>query len=111
MREVERLFAALLQQDADMQAAGVEINAVAKNKQQQQGNDHRDKPATRVAQDLTRLFHAQRAHAPQFHHWLCSLSQASIRRMKASSIVGSSFASHAAWRFKSSGVPLAISLP
>ncbi len=60
--KVERLFAALLQQDADPQLAGVEVNAVAKDEQQQQGDHHRNQPTARVANDLPRLFDAQGAH-------------------------------------------------
>lgn len=96
MSKIKRLFTALFQQHADMQAAGIEVNTVAEDKQQQQWNGDRDKPAARVAQDLARLFDAQGAHAPQVHHWLCSLSHASIKRINACSIVGSSSSPRAA---------------
>ena len=64
MDKIQRLFALLLQQHAHPQLAGVEVNPVAKDKQQQQGDDHRNQPAAGVADNLPRLFHAQGAYAP-----------------------------------------------
>ena len=64
MDKIQRLFALLFQQHAHPQLAGVEVNPVAKDKQQQQGDDHRNQPAAGVADNLPRLFHAQGAHAP-----------------------------------------------
>ncbi|VFS64489.1 Uncharacterised protein [Raoultella planticola] len=49
----------LLQQYADFELAGVEIDPVAEDKQQQQRNDHRNQPAAGVTDDLPRLFDAQ----------------------------------------------------
>ena len=60
--EVQRLFALLLQQNPDPQLAGVEVNPVAENKQQQQGDHHRNQPAAGVTHNLPRLFDAQGAH-------------------------------------------------
>ena len=60
--EVQRLLALLLQQNPDPQLAGVQVNAVAKDKQQQQGDHHRNQPAAGIAHDLPRLFNAQGAH-------------------------------------------------
>ncbi len=66
--EIQRLFALLFQQNPDAQLAGIQVNPVAKDKQQQQGDHHRNQPATRVTDDLACLFDAQRAHPAQRHH-------------------------------------------
>ena len=63
MGKVQRLFALLLKQDPHPQLAGVKVNAVAKNKQQQQWDHHGDQPATGIADNLPRLFDAQRPYA------------------------------------------------
>ena len=63
MGEIQRRFATLFQQNPNPQLAGVEVNAVAKYKQQQQWDHHCNQPATRIANDLPCLFDAQRPHA------------------------------------------------
>ncbi len=64
MDEIQRLFALLLKQYADPQPAGVEVNAVAEDKQQQQGDHHRDQPTAGIAHNLPGLFDAQGADPP-----------------------------------------------
>lgn len=64
MHEVQRLFALLLQQNPHPQLTGVEINAVAEDKQQQQRDHHRNQPAAGIADDLPGLFDAQGADPP-----------------------------------------------
>ena len=54
----------LAEQYADPQPAGVEVNAVAEDKQPQQGDHHRDQPTAGIAHNLPGLFDAQGADPP-----------------------------------------------
>ena len=63
MGKIQRLFALLFEQNPDPQLAGVEVYPVAEDKQQQQRDHHRNQPTAGVANDLARLFHAQRTYA------------------------------------------------
>ncbi|MNT22674.1 hypothetical protein D3C72_1580670 [compost metagenome] len=62
--QIACLFALLFYQDPQPQLAGIQVDAVAKNKQQHQRNDEGDQPAGRIAHNLPRLFQAQRAQPP-----------------------------------------------
>ena len=62
MDEIQCLFALLFQQYADPQFTGVEVNAVAEDKQQEQGDHHRNQPTAGIADNLPGLFDAQCAN-------------------------------------------------
>ena len=63
MGKIQRLFTLLFEQNPYPQLAGVEVDPIAEDKQQQQRDHHSNQPTAGIADDLARLFHAQRADA------------------------------------------------
>ena len=61
--QIARVFALLLHQNAQMQLAGVQVDAVAEDKQQHQRDNEGDQAAAGIAQYLPRLLQAQRAQS------------------------------------------------
>ncbi len=59
--QIARVFALLLHQNAQMQLAGVQVDAVAEDKQQHQRDDEGDQATAGIAQYLPRFLQAQRA--------------------------------------------------